>query len=473
MVYRIHPINRCKDVSSGDVKMRACIIGAGVGGLATAIRLLQKGYKVDVYERGYLLGGRALSCKFDERYDSLLKKFEMRIRGIEPSLEELKELAKGYSMDLGFHLIGGGKNGATVRLLQEINAGVKFAGSRLGFVGERIDYPILRAGDKMAMLPRIMQLLFTRKEKIEEMKRMSVEELIEKYGRGTMNLVLRLFPRLITTVNNLQKISAGESLFAQRELMGGHPVVYPKGGLGKISEAMADYVKRNGGRIYLNARVRKIIIEDGRARGVMAEEEREYDAVIATMPVQHLFTVAKREEFPKEWVERIKNLEGTGSFISYHAMDGIDEKLLDKSFVIMEKNDSFDGGEVVGMIDFKMNYLNGVAPHGKCLVQSYVICTPQEARDANKMEELREMVERNLEKLLPGYRKRMDWCIYSSICHLDGVAKTIDNEKPGVATPVKNLYIAGDSVNSKGVGVNCAVDSSRLIMEEIKTPSLL
>jgi len=447
--------------------MKACIIGGGVGGLATAVRLLNKGWKVDVYERNYLMGGRALSCRLDEKYDSLLKKFEMRLRGAEPSLEELKEMASGYSVDLGFHLIGGGKNGATVKLLREIHADVEFAGSRLGFVGERIDYPILKARDKIAMLPRIMQLLFTRKEKIEEMKKMSVEELMEIYGRGKMNLILRLFPRLITTVNNLQKISAGESLFAQRELMGGHPVVYPKGGLGKVAEAMVEYIRRRGGGIFLNRRVKEVIIEDGEAKGIVAEEEKEYDAVVATMPVQHLFTVANRKEFPEEWVKSMKNLEGTGSFVSYHALRDVEDKLLNKSFVIMEKNDSFDGGEVVGMIDFKMNYLNGVAPHGKCLVQSYVICTPQEARNADKMEELREMVERNIEKIVARYRKKMEWYLYSSICHLDGVAKTIDNEKPGVITPVKNLYIAGDSVDSKGVGINCAVDSARLVADAV------
>jgi len=316
--------------------MRACIIGAGLGGLATAIRLIQKGWKVDVYERSYLIGGRALSCTLDERYDTLLKKFEARLRGIKPSMEEVKGMASDYSIDLGFHLIGGGKNGATVRMLREINADVKFSGSRLGFVGEKIEYPILRAGDKIAMLPRILQLLFTRKEKIEEMKKMSVDELIRKYGRGKMNLVLRLFPRLITTVNNLEKISAGESLFAQRELMGGHPVVYPKGGLGRIAEEMAEYIKSNGGKIYLNSRVKEILIEGGEVRGIkVEEEEREYDAVVATMPVQHLFTVASRKEFPGEWVKKMKNLEGTGSFLSYHSLGGVDKNLLNKSFVIM------------------------------------------------------------------------------------------------------------------------------------------
>jgi uncharacterized protein with NAD-binding domain and iron-sulfur cluster len=61
----------------------------------------------------------------------------------------------------------------------------------------------------------------------------------------------------------------------------------------------------------------------------------------------------------------------------------------------------------------------------------------------------------------------MEWSIHAAIWHLDGVAKTIDNEKPDVTTPVKNLYIAGDCVASKGVGVNCAADSANLIAERL------
>ena len=447
--------------------MRACIIGGGIGGLATAIRLINRGWNVDIYEREGKIGGRALSCRLEE-YEKLIRKFEMKLLFSEPDIEEIRRM-EGYKIDLGFHLIGGGKRGACVRLLREINANINFIGSRLGFIGKSIDYPILKAGDKIAMLPRILQLLLTRKSKIEEMKKISIDEMIRRYGRGKMKLVLELFPRLITTVNDLSKISAGETFFAQRELLGGDPVVYPQGGLGTIAKEMANYIDAKGGKIFLNKEVERIVIEDGIAKGVEVDENfKEYDAVVSTIPVQHLFHIADKKEFPNEWVKYITSLKGTGSIISYHALHEIDKELLNKSFVFIERNTGFEGNDVVGMIDFKMHHGSGVAPKGKFIVQSYAICTPEEARDKKKAEKLAEIIEKNLEKLMPNYRKNMEWCIHAAIWHLDGVAKTIDNEKPSVATPVKNLYLAGDCVESKGVGINCAADSSRLIAEAVE-----
>ena len=71
----------------------------------------------------------------------------------------------------------------------------------------------------------------------------------------------------------------------------------------------------------------------------------------------------------------------------------------------------------------------------------------------------------NLEKLIPDYKKNLNWVIYPAIWHLDGVAKTINNEKPDIKTPIENLYIIGDSVKATGIGFNCALNSARLLVE--------
>lgn len=449
--------------------MKACVIGAGIGGLSTASLLLREGWDVEVYEREQIPGGRALSSTLDEGYENLLKKFSMRVASSEPSMEDIPGVAEGYTLDLGFHLIGGGKRGACVRLLRELGVDIPFAGSRLGLIDREVSYPIVHAADKFAMLPRIMQLLFTRKSKIEEMKRMSVEQLIEKYGRGKLTLLLELFPRLITTVNDLSRISAGEMLFAQRELMGGDPVIYPYGGLHRISEALAAYISHNGGEIHCKRKVGRICIEEGTAVGVkVGRAERRYDAVISTIPVQHLFTVADKQAFPEEWVAYVRHLHPTGSVVSYHAVSELNENLLNKSFVFIERDADFEGGSVVGMIDFKMHHLTGMAPPGKYLIQSYAICTPEEAKSRSKREELISIIEKYVAELMPTNRRNLEWSIHSAIWHLDGVAKTIDCMKPDVVTPINNLYLAGDCVNSRGVGINCAADSARLVLEALR-----
>jgi len=437
--------------------MRIAIIGGGIGGLALASKVVRR-HRGVIYEREAFPGGRALTVDgVDSGYKKLLARFEMANAFAYPSIDDIY----GHRIDLGFHLIGGGKRGACVRALHEINAGVKFIGSRLGYIDDGIEYPMLSFGDKFRMLPRIIQLMTSSREKIEEMKKMSMDEAIRIYGKGKLHMVLKIFPRLITTVNDLSKISAGETFFAQRELMGGHPVVYPSGGLKSISKAFADYIVEHGGNIYLNHEVKRVIVEDGIARGV---DEKEYDVVVLNMPVQKIFKVVDEKHFDSEWVKKVKYLKGTGSMVSYHAFDKVDENLLEKSFVFLENDDEFEGGEVAGMIDFKMaSPRAGISSPGKLIVQSYVICTPEEAKNRKKWYRLKEIIDKYLKKLMPDYEKHLKWAVYNVIWHLDGVAKTIENEKPGVATPIKNLYLVGDSVNSKGIGINCAVNSAEMV----------
>jgi len=453
--------------------MKACVVGAGVAGLASASLLLKEGYEVDIYEKEDMVGGRALTIDNSISYGNyinLLKRFDMYVPFAEPSLEEIfGGLIGGYKMDLGFHLIGGGENAAPLRILSSLGIKQEIIGSRIGFIGKKVDYPYLSTLDKMKMLPRILQLLFSRKETIRALESVSMEETIKKYGKGKMKLTLELFPRLITTVNDLSRISTGETFWAQRELMGSHPVSYPVGGLNSIAKNFSSWVEKNGGKI-IHQKVEKIIIEGGAASGIKAgNEEKEYDIVISSLPAQDTFSIASEKNFPEEWAEKIKNLEGTGSLCAYYALNEMDENLMGKAFVFIERNAGVEGNDAVGMIDFKMaDSASGMSPPGKYLVQAYVICTPEEARRRKKVESLREIMDKYMGKLIPGYEKKMDWCIYPSIWHLDGVAKTIDNEKPPVSTPVRNFFIVGDSTNAKGVGINCAADSANLLMAELK-----
>ena len=72
-------------------------------------------------------------------------------------------------------------------------------------------------------------------------------------------------------------------------------------------------------------------------------------------------------------------------------------------------------------------------------------------------------MDKNLERLIPDFRSQLQWAIYPAIWHLDGVAKTIDNKKLDVETPIENLYVIGDCVKASGIGINCALNSARLL----------
>ena len=108
-----------------------------------------------------------------------------------------------------------------------------------------------------------------------------------------------------------------------------------------------------------------------------------------------------------------------------------------------------------------------ISPKGTFIVQSYIICTPEEAKSNQILIKLKEILDKYLKILIPEYKKQLNWAIYPVIWHLDGVAKTIENEKPNINTPIKNLYFVGDCVKAPGIGINCAVNSAKKLVDMI------
>jgi len=316
------------------------------------------------------------------------------------------------------------------------------------------------------MLPNIVTLLLSGEKTMEQLDTVSMTETIKKYGKGKMKTVLEVNPRLISTINNLDLISTGEVFRTQKDMrLGG--VNYPKNGLLKISQTIADYIEKNGGKIHLNSPVSKIIINNKKAEGVVvADKEQMFDTILSNILVQHLFTIADEQQFPKEYVTTLKTLEGTGSLCAYYSLKQIDPRLLGKTFIFIERDVGVDGNDAVGMIDFiTAKTETGLAPSSQYLVQSYIICTPKEARDKKMLNKLKVALDKNLERIIPQYHSQLQWAIYPSIWHLDGVAKTLVNTKPDIQTPVENLYIIGDCVKATCIGMYCARNSVRIIQE--------
>ncbi|MGF3554587.1 MAG: phytoene desaturase family protein, partial [Thermoplasmatota archaeon] len=227
------------------------------------------------------------------------------------------------------------------------------------------------------------------------------------------------------------------------------------------------YIINKGGIIFLNKPVQKIIIENNKAIGVIVEnKEYFFDIVVSNIIIQNLFDIADEKYFPEDYVQKIKSLKGTGSLCAYYALKKIDPNLVGKTFHFIERNIGLEGNDVVGMIDFMSSLAeSSLSPENEFLVQSYIICSPDEARDKKILEKLRILLDRNLMKLLPDFNNNLKWAIYSSIWHLDGVAKTIDNDKPKIETPINNLFIVGDCVKASGIGINCALNSGKILAE--------
>jgi len=445
-----------------------CIIGAGIGGLTTGALLSKEGYKVKIFERESKVGGRALTLDMSEltleEYRKILSRFNMFVPFSEPSLERIfdEKMLKGYHLDLGFHVFGGGITSNIRKATRD--SSMKMSESRLNVANNGEVSRFVTENEKIKMLPNILRLFLSGKKTMNELDNVSLSETIEKYGKGRMKDVLEMSPRLITTVNNLDNISTGEVFRTQKE-MKLRGVRYPKNGLKKLFETLVKFIKQNGGEIHLDSTVSKIIIENNNVKGIVTNgEEVSCDIIISNILVQDLFKIADEKKFPEKYVSEIKSLTGTASLCAYYSLKNLDKKLLGKNFIFIERDTGLDGNDAAGMVDFMVTpHETGLAPINHYLVQSYVICNPEEIKDKKNLEKLRKILDKNLENIIPEYKKELQWAIYPAISHLDGVAKTIENVKPDVSTPIKNLFLVGDCVKAQGIGFNCAMNSAWLI----------
>ena len=453
------------------------IIGAGIGGLTIATLLSKRGYKVTIFEKEPIIGGRALSFKGEditiEKYKKYLKNFSMQLPFSEPDINTIfkQEMLKGYTLDLGYHAIGGGVLSNVNGVLKEFDEHVDFLESYVGYIDKNgWRFPFLSKKDKIKILPKILRMLLASEKTLQKLDSISMSETISKYGKGNMKLILEVFSRSITTLNNLDEISTGETFRAQRNLYkGSKPVGYPVGSLKNITDKFEQLIKENKGEIHLKSTVEKIIIEKNKAIGLQVNGKKyDFDIIISNILVQNLFEIADEKHFKKEYIKYIKSLNGTASLCAYYALDKINPVLIGKTFHFIERNLGVEGEDAVGMIDLMpADPDSKLSPKNKHLIQSYIICTPKEAKDKTTLKKLKDSLDRNLKQIIPDYKDHLIWAIYPSIWHLDGVAKTIKKDKPDIETPIKNLYLVGDCVKAPGIGFNCALNSARILNDKI------
>lgn len=460
---------------------RIVIIGAGLGGLTAGALLAKKGSLVHVFERESLPGGRALTLDGDSltlgAYRRILHRFDCWMPRSDPPLEALfgNGMLRGYRLDLGFHLLGFVDHSPLLRLLRREGLDLPFVSSRFGLLTEEgrvhsnfLTY--LRPGDVLRVVPNLLRLRFASRRYLERHASDSIEEIIGRYCRGTVARASGIAARLVSTVNRLDRISAHEILRVGRKWNPrARPTGYPRGGSGVLAGALADIIRASGGTVSLNSGVERILVENGRVRGIrVGGGEIPCDLCVSSVPVQDLHLLVGEEAFPGNEGTILRSLEGTGSVCAYYGLRRLPPKLLGKPFTFLHAGLPVEGGAAAGIIDFQTARPDvGMGPPGRYLVQAYIICTPREARDRKIVERLIRALDDRMGSLFPGFREHLEFSLYPTCYHLDGVAKALGQDKPDVSTPVGGLYLVGDCIRSTGIGMNCAADSAFRFVERM------
>jgi len=257
---------------------------------------------------------------------------------------------------------------------------------------------------------------------------------------------------------------------------------YFEGGSQSISDALAEVIKENGGEILLNTLVTKILLEEGKAVGVRAEDGTEYLAryvVSNANALDTFFKLVGKEHLPANYVKRLEGMKiGTSAFMVYLGVNydyqdkfpkGVHEIMISETYDQHQNFEWYRRGEVEKVSFAIANYslVSPVAPSGKNVICITTIMPYDfkgdwyESEGYAQYKALKEKVAEALikraEQYLPDVSKYIEVMEVGSprtmehftlnpkgaILGWDNIPEQSMMKRLPQETPIKNLYLAG------------------------------
>lgn len=269
-----------------NAKLRAVVVGAGFGGLAVALRLLSRGYSVDILEKHEDLGGRARTFELDNhRFDAgptvitAPFLFEELFERFGEKLEDhvtLLPVAPFYRMEFadGSHFDYGDTTEAIQSEIERLSPG---EGSRYqdfleaaeamydrGFV-ELAMRPFTRVNDMLEVLPDLVRLRADQ----------SIYQFVSRFFEDERLRKAFSVPSLLVGGNPF-RTSSLYALIHALERKGG--VWYAKGGTGALIEALAQLFVRHGGRLLTGQSVERLEMDGVRVKAALTDRGDRFEA---------------------------------------------------------------------------------------------------------------------------------------------------------------------------------------------------
>src|SRR6266571_135405 len=311
-------------------KRDVVIIGGGHNGLVTAFYLARAGRKPLVLERRPVVGGAAITDEFHPGF---------KIPTLSHTLGPLRpDVARDMALDRhGLHIIrpevrvfAPHPDGRSLFLYDDAE---RSAGSIAGFSAKDAEkYKEFHA--TLGRIGKVMaQVLETTPPSIDHPSSGDLWNML-KVGRGLRGLgkkemyhVLRWGPMAIADL--VAEFFETELLRATGDGNPAGPTLFPKGGMGAVTQAMAAAAREAGAEIRTGADVAQILVKDRRATGVAlaSGETIEAGAVISNAdPRRTLLGLVDPVHLGPEFVVRMRNYRCYGTVAKVNlALSGLPE----------------------------------------------------------------------------------------------------------------------------------------------------
>lgn len=344
------------------------IVGAGMGGLAAAIRLASAGFAVDVFEKNASAGGRMNRLKTAEGFvfdtgPSLLLMTDTYRRLFRSAGRELSDYVDLLPLDGDYRVEFGDGDSLTIRRtlpelikeLERIEPGVtprfyrfledachKYRLGRSEFVERDFDTAV----DFFSL--RNLRLLWktqaTRNYYRSVSKYFRTEKLRQAFSLQTMYLGLSPFDA-----------PAVYSLLPYTELAE-DGLWFPRGGMYSLVEAFERLARELGVRFHFDSPVEEVVVEEDRARGVRVNgESHRSDAVLANADLPYVYRSLLPKSAERDFAPPRKKRQGleytASAFMLYLGVEGKLDHLKHHNFFLSSEYREnfeaiFDGGRL-------------------------------------------------------------------------------------------------------------------------------
>lgn len=480
------------------MKKKAIVIGAGIGGLASAVRLAHKGYSVDVYEANDYPGGKLSEIKLgDYRFDA------------GPSLFTMPEL-----VDELYHLTGKENTFRYKKLdtvcnyffedgttLSAHSSPEKFAEESEKKTGVKKE-DVLKHLKKSAFIYNSTAFLFLERSLHKLKSYLSLEVLLSVlklpflHIYTTMNKLNRkqlkndkmtqLFNRY-ATYNGSNPYKAPGILHIIPHLEFNQGAFFPDKGMHTITLSIYDLAKSLGVNFHFNSAVTKINVTNKKATGVTVNGQKENASlVVCNMDVVPAYRFLMKDQKQPEKI--LKQERSSSALIFYWGINGSFPELdlhniffsgnYEKEFShLFNDKDVFTDPTVYVNITSKENVKD--APEGKENWFTMINVPYNEGQDWEKIKkEARKNILNKLSKALGREIEPLIQCeeileprtIESKTQSFKGALYgTSSNDQmaaffrhPNFSRNIKDLYFCGGSVHPGG-GIPLALSSAKIV----------
>ncbi|AJM92387.1 MULTISPECIES: FAD-dependent oxidoreductase [Nitrosopumilus] len=440
------------------MKSSVIVIGAGVGGLTTGALLAKEGYSVHILEKSSKLGGRTASLVY-----------------------------KNHILDNGFHIMPFYKKSAIFSVLKKIGIDSRLKLATVNNIAFHSDsgfhkYPkgmldllqlsLIPLKSRIRLLKLLLPMAFTSIEKTEEWDEKSLTDITEKLDSDTKAFFEAVC--MLAFADTADHISLGEfarTIIRANPFKGGtSEFAYPdEGGYDSISQVLGDYILEQNGIIETNQSVKKVVIENSKAIGVITGNEKFYpaDCVVISYPAyMALNQLFDDGVIDRKFIEKINRLDKKTAVVEVHF--ALNSKIDNKQVVFPVGNHYTTKG-----IFFISNITPTVSPHGEHLIIAGTPVNPSVADNSEKIRDIVSTMKKEISSIYPNFtssllwERPMAWKLVESVVKEPGMVWK--SKMPHQIPDIEGLFFVGDSTISYGIGTDSAAHSSILCYPKIES----